>query len=181
MEQNNDAGVPMTPVADSKQKSGNRLKIITAIACVVAVCGIGFGVYGMTQSSQKDGQISDLKERLEKYEEVSMDEDDQGQNIPEGYIAVFHGGVGERTYETYIYKDDNDHYNYGFTYINTTSTTKSWGSPEWNTEITKRGSFDWTDGAFIVAKENGAYSYVTEPGSDQIYTIEEFQKRFLMN
>jgi len=181
MGQNNDAGVPMTPVAESKQKSGNGLKIITAIACVVAVCGIGFGIYGMTQSSQKDGQISDLKERLEKYEEVSMDEDDQGQNIPEGYIAVFHGGVGERTYATYIYKDNNDHSNYGFTYINTTNTTKSYGSSEWYTEITERGSFTWTDGAFVVAKKNGAYSYVTVPGSNQIYTIEEFQKIFLMN
>ena len=61
MEQNVDARAPMTPVVDSKQKSGNGLKIVTAIACVVAVCGIGFGVYGMMQSSGKDGQISDLK------------------------------------------------------------------------------------------------------------------------
>lgn len=50
-----------TPVVDNQQKSGNGLKIATAIACIVAICGIGFGVYGMTQSAQKDNQISDLK------------------------------------------------------------------------------------------------------------------------
>ena len=61
MEQNVDASAPVTPVVENKQKGGNGLKIATAIACVVAVCGIGFGVYGMMQSSQKDDQISDLK------------------------------------------------------------------------------------------------------------------------
>lgn len=61
MEQNTKAGEPMAPAVDSKQKSGNGLKNATAIACVVAVCSIGFGVYGMMKSSQKDSQISDLK------------------------------------------------------------------------------------------------------------------------
>lgn len=64
MEQNADAGAPMTPVVDSKQKSGNGLEIATAIACIVAVCGIGFGVYGMAQISNKDSQISDLKNQI---------------------------------------------------------------------------------------------------------------------
>ena len=66
MEQNADTGAQMTPVIDNKQKSGNGLKIATAIACVVAVCGIGFGVYGMMQSSQKDSQISDLKVQIKE-------------------------------------------------------------------------------------------------------------------
>lgn len=65
MEQNADTGVPVTPVAENKQKSGNGLKIATVIACVVAVCGIGFGVYGMIQGSDKDKQISDLKVQIE--------------------------------------------------------------------------------------------------------------------
>ena len=65
MEQNVDTGAPITPVAYNKQNSGNGLKIATAIACVVAVCGVGFGVYGMIQSSQKDSQISDLKVQVE--------------------------------------------------------------------------------------------------------------------
>lgn len=65
MEENADAGAPVAPVAENKQKSGNGLKIATVIACIVAVCGIGFGVYGMMQSSQKDNQISDLKVQIE--------------------------------------------------------------------------------------------------------------------
>ena len=63
MEQNTTATMP---VMDSgKQKDGKGWKIATAIASVVAVCGIGFGVYGMLQSSQKDNQISDLKVQVE--------------------------------------------------------------------------------------------------------------------
>ena len=65
MEQNADTGAQMTPVVDDKKKNGNGLKITTMIACVVAVCGIGFGVYSMVQSSQKDNQISDLKVQVE--------------------------------------------------------------------------------------------------------------------
>lgn len=64
MEQNAAAAMP---VMDSgNQKSGNGLKIATAIASVVAVCGIGFGIYGMIQSSQKDSQISDLKVQIKE-------------------------------------------------------------------------------------------------------------------
>ena len=66
MEQNVDAGAPVMPTIDNKQKNGNGLKITTAITCVVAVCGIGFGVYGMMQSSQKDSQISDLKVQIKE-------------------------------------------------------------------------------------------------------------------
>lgn len=65
MEQNADTSVPVAPVVENKQKGGNGLKIATVIACVVAICGIGFGVYGMIQSSQKDNQISDLKVQIE--------------------------------------------------------------------------------------------------------------------
>lgn len=63
MEQNTTATIP---VMDSgKQKGGKGWKIATVIASVVAVCGIGFGVYGILQSSQKDSQISDLKVQVE--------------------------------------------------------------------------------------------------------------------
>ena len=61
MDQNTDNGMPTASAVDSKQENGNGLKIATAIACVVAACGLGFGVYGMLQSAQKDSQISDLK------------------------------------------------------------------------------------------------------------------------
>lgn len=101
--------------------------------------------------------------------------------VPKDYIAVFHGGAGELTYSTYIYKIDNGQANYGFRYINTTNTTKHWGSPEWNIKITDKGKFSWTDGAFKVAKENNAYSFVTLSNDEKIYTIEEFQSMFIMN
>jgi hypothetical protein len=101
--------------------------------------------------------------------------------IPNDYIAVFHGGAGEITYSTYIYKVDNGKENYGFKYINTTNTTKSWGSPKWKTKITKRGEFDWTDGAFEVAEKNSAYDYVQLPNSEEIYSIEEFRSIFMKN
>ena len=66
MEQNTDVTTPVAPVVDNKQKSGNGLKIAAAIACVVAVCGVGFGAYGMIQSLQKDDQISDLKVQIKE-------------------------------------------------------------------------------------------------------------------
>lgn len=64
MEQNANTGVPVAPMVENKQKGGNGLKIATAIACVVAACGIGFGVYGMMQSMQKDSQISALNSEI---------------------------------------------------------------------------------------------------------------------
>ncbi|MBR3256764.1 hypothetical protein IKG02_00520 [Candidatus Saccharibacteria bacterium] len=63
MEQNTTA---TTPVMNSgEQKNGKGWKVATTIALVVAVCGVGFGIYGMLQSSQKDNQISDLKVQVE--------------------------------------------------------------------------------------------------------------------
>jgi len=103
-------------------------------------------------------------------------------NIPEDYIALFHGNESsEYELQTYIYKIDNGQANMGFKYINVTASTKSWGSSEWIYKINKKGTFDWTDGAFMVAKEHGAYSYVTLPNDNKTYTIEEFQSMFIMN
>lgn len=115
------------------------------------------------------------------YMVVASKKEWSNDEIPENYIAVFNGGSGEITYSTYIYKIDNNHDNYGFEYINTINTTTSWGSSEWNKKIIKKGSFDFTDGAFIVAEKHGAYDYVRVPNSNETYTIEEFQSRFIMN
>ena len=101
--------------------------------------------------------------------------------VPDGYIAVFHGGSGEITYETYIYKINNKQANSGFNYVNVTRTTTHWGSSEWNTKIIKSGSVQWTDDVFEIARENNAYSCVTLPNSNKIYTIEEYMQTFLMN
>lgn len=74
MEQNADTGVSMAPVVDDKKKNGNGLKITTAIACVVAVCGIGFGVYGMIQSSTSNTEIENLKNKITEQEESTKAE-----------------------------------------------------------------------------------------------------------
>ena len=101
--------------------------------------------------------------------------------VPDGYIAVFYGGSGEITYETYIYKINNKQANSGFNYVNVTKTTTHWGSSERNTKITKSGSVQWTDDVFEIARENNAYSCVTLPNSNKIYTIEEYMQTLLMN
>ena len=106
---------------------------------------------------------------------------DNNEKIPDDYIAIFHGGAGEQTYKTYIYKIDNGEANRGFKYINLTSTTEYWGSPNWINQINDEGEFNWTDEAFIVAEKHGAYSFVTIPNDYKTYTIEEFQARLIMN
>ena len=135
--------------------NNKKIKLIFIVLLIVAVLStVGFCLYLKHQNDSK---------------------------IPNNYIAIFHGGVGEQTYETYIYKIDNGRVNMGFKYINVTSTTESWGSSKWKHKINDKGEFDWTDGAFIVAKKHGAYSYVTLPNDNKIYTIEEFQSMFIMN
>ena len=135
-------------------------KLIIVISVIVVLCLMGLGLYYFL------GRNS-----------ISI----SGNNIPDNYICVFHGGVGEVTYSTYIYKIDNGQANRGFSYINTTNTTKSYGSSEWNIKVTSRGKVEWTDNVFGVAKKNNAYSYVTVPNSDKTYTIEEYMSMFIMN
>lgn len=105
--------------------------------------------------------------------------DNKNNNIPDNYMVVFHGGSGEITYSTYIYKIDNGQANNGFKYVNTTNTTSSWGSSDISKKITETGVVTWTDECFKVAKNNNAYSYVEFKG--KTYTIDEFASMFLMN
>lgn len=74
MEQNADTGAQMTSAVDKKQKSGNGLKIATVIACVVAVCGIGFGIYGMFFHETKTSDDDSLKN-------VSVTQEGDGNTI----------------------------------------------------------------------------------------------------
>ena len=87
MEQNTDAGAQMTPVVDDKKKNGNGLKTTAVIACVVAVCGIGFGVYGMAQSLQKDTEIAKLKEGSLTQNIIDQD-DNTDTNVDGNAISV---------------------------------------------------------------------------------------------
>ena len=106
MEQNADTGASIAPVVDNKQKSGNVLKIVTAIACIVAVCGIGFGVHGIVQSTQKDGQISDLKVQIKEDDgTITTIKTPEIENTPNGgtTITITDSTMINENTEDYIY------------------------------------------------------------------------------
>ena len=93
-----------------------------------------------------------------------------GNEIASGYYAVLHGGVGERTYETYVYRTDE-----GYKYVNVTSTTVSWGSSKWNHEVNKRGKADSREKIAEIAKKHGASQFMTYTWDQKAaHTIEEF-------
>jgi hypothetical protein len=48
----------------SNNKSAKGWKITAVVASLVAICGVGFGVYGMMQSSKKDNDISNMKVQI---------------------------------------------------------------------------------------------------------------------
>jgi len=77
MEQNADTGVPVAPMVENKQKSRNGLKIATAIACVLAVCGIGFGVYCLIDNNNKTQEISSLKTKIEEQNKIIAELNEQ--------------------------------------------------------------------------------------------------------
>ena len=67
MEQNVGTNAPMTPVMNNDSQNGsNGLKIATVVSCVLAICGVGFGIFGMVHGLQKDNQISDLKVQIKE-------------------------------------------------------------------------------------------------------------------
>ena len=63
MEQNENIGNSI--VENDSKRAWKGLKIAVAVVSVVAVCGIGFGIYSAMQNVSKDNQISDLKVQLE--------------------------------------------------------------------------------------------------------------------
>lgn len=131
-----------------------KIVVITIVIVIVILCIVGYIYY---QTSLKSNVI------------------------PNNYIAVFYGGSGEITHSTYIYKIENGHANVGFKYINTENTTKSYGSSDWIIKKIGEGKVTWTEEVFKVAEENNAYSYVKLPDDKKTYTIEEFQRMFLMD
>ena len=64
MEQDIAKAVPA--VNSDKLNDGRGWKVATVVASIVAVCGVGFGVYGMMQGLQKNNQISDLKVQIKE-------------------------------------------------------------------------------------------------------------------
>ncbi|MBR5421794.1 MAG: hypothetical protein IK115_11665 [Lachnospiraceae bacterium] len=92
--------------------------------------------------------------------------------LPEdGYIAILHGGVGERTYETYVYE-----YFQGYKYINVESTTLSYGSTQWTHKVTRTGKLASRQEVLEQAEAHGAGSFVTFPEDTEAHPVEAFLK-----
>ena len=194
MEQNTNTGVPMRSVVDNKQKSGNGLKIATVIACVVAVCGIGFGVYGMMQSSQKDNQISDLKNEINILNDKLSLEDDNNDVIDEiiddpsvannnskDYVYIGEWGLKLKLPEglhEVSYKIQNTHENEGPWY-STSGTSmlyiEGWNNAEdaitYSSEASMSGS---CNSAAVVRSPKGQVS-----GVSPAFTIGDYDFHFL--
>ena len=89
--------------------------------------------------------------------------------VEDGWIAKLNGGSGEITYHTYVYEAEN-----GYKYINTTSTTVSYGSPQWNERVIDSGSVSTKEEIIQVAKDNGSKQYVLFPDDKEAYKISDF-------
>ena len=63
MEQDTTAAMPV--MDGNKQKNEKGWKIATIVASVVAVCGIGFGVYGVSQISDLKAQVDDANKTID--------------------------------------------------------------------------------------------------------------------
>lgn len=89
--------------------------------------------------------------------------------VEDGWIAKFNGGSGEITYHTYVYEAEN-----GYKYINTTSTTVSYGSPQWTERVIDSGTVSTKEEIVQIAKDNGSKQYVTFPDDKETYKISDF-------
>lgn len=89
--------------------------------------------------------------------------------VEDGWIAKLNGGSGEITYHTYVYKVEN-----GYRYINTTSTTVSYGSPQWTERVTDSGAVSTKEEIVQIAKDNGSKQYVKFPDDKETYKISDF-------
>lgn len=89
--------------------------------------------------------------------------------IRDGYVAVLRDGSGEIMRETYVYEMVR-----GYRYINTTSTTESWGSTHWNTVVDNEGYLNTKEEIVEVAGDHGSCGFVTYPGDSRTYSVDDF-------
>lgn len=149
--------------------SYNKNKLIIDYTCKLdgLGCDVVNGLHGVVIIPKENYHADSVEWRLTTIDHYG---------IKSGYIAVFNGEDGNTIHQTYVYKIDNGAANYGFDYINADTNLKTWF-----TKVTGEGSVTWTDGVFPVAEANNAYDYVTIPGDETKYTIDEFMARFLMD
>lgn len=73
------------PAIVAKPASNNGLKIVTIVTSILAICGVGFGIYGMTKGSTTTEKASDFKVEV-------VDEDGQKSTIESEKITVTDDG-----------------------------------------------------------------------------------------
>lgn len=101
-----------------------------------------------------------------KYQDYSKDYEPE-----EGFVAVLHGGSGEQTYRTYVYKTDS-----GYCYVSVTATTVHWGATTSNLVPDDSGTVATKEEVLEIAKNHNSGSFVLFPGDNNVHTVEEFLK-----
>ena len=86
---------PVAPMQAAKTSNGARIAVIISVA--VAICGLGFGIFGMTKASEKKVDLSDLEVQVKtetgetttiKAPEVTTtDNDKQVITIPQNQVS----------------------------------------------------------------------------------------------
>ena len=80
MEQDTTNNVPIVNEANAKQ--GTSQKIAVVITSILAICGIGFGVYEYLENSNKANQIQDLKQQIKQLKDsISAEAEATGSKI----------------------------------------------------------------------------------------------------
>ena len=83
-----DVSVAAPVVDDSNQNNRKGWKIATIVTSVVAICGIGFGVYGMMQGLNKDSRISDLENQIKELSAVRPDSNKEEEGSEPNLVGV---------------------------------------------------------------------------------------------
>lgn len=100
------------PAIVAKPASNNGLKIVTIVTSILAICGVGFGIYGMTKGSATTEKASDFKIEV-------VDEDGQKSTVESEKITVADDGKtitisdsANTTTKNFVIADDdtNDYY-----------------------------------------------------------------------
>ena len=186
MEQNVDAGVPVMPTVENKQKNGNGFKLATIIACIVAVCGIGFGIYGMMQGSEKDNQIlslnsevAKLKQTVEELKNSVVDTDDITTETDSTNIVIDDWGLKIKIPESVSivsYTMDND------TWLSITGApadneqkTATVGLVKVDKTAVESGNAQWTslDEAVFLDDDSAYYLMYTNTTPERDLTIDK--------
>lgn len=167
------SSAPMTPATDgNKICNGKGLVITTIIASVVAVCGIGLGVCGMVQNSQKDNQITDLKVEIKDEDGIitTIETPEIKTTTEGGTIVTITDTVITDGYKNFA---DNLAKNYSGTvlgrYIHWTGSASIERTVSAHIENTHLTITDEDNGSTIIAEADGIISaYFVEVGNGSV-------------